>query len=221
MRRFSLALALAAPAFFAPLASAETIRMTEGGTTAEIVLSDAAAAYPTFALFLRDDAEAAVFDLAAEGARTVTVRDRATVAGERFTSIRREVEADLGAASAYRQIDALTWDREAQDFVRLDAFFDAGASRDEALIAISHHVREAIKALVWGGAVDGVYQPLVLQATNPDPAVLANFTLGRSGLTFHYSPREIAPLAKGAPSISVPRAVFEAFLNAAGREAFR
>ena len=219
MRPFSFAAAFAATAF-AFSASAETIRVTDGATSGEIVLSDAAAAYPTFALFLRDDAEAAIGDLAAEGARSVSVRDRATVAGGRFASIRREVTADLGAASAYRQIEALTWDRAAQDFVRLDAFFDAGSDRDEALIAISHHVREAIKALVWGGAVDGVYQALVLQATNPDPAVLSNFTLARSGLTFHFSPREIAPLSKGAPSVSVPLSLFEPFLNATGREAF-
>ncbi|MEO1611889.1 MAG: RsiV family protein [Pseudomonadota bacterium] len=220
MRPFSFALAALA-LVTASGASAETIRYSEGGTVAEIALSDAVAAYPTLTLFLRDDAEAAVADLAAEGARSVAVRDRATAAGGRFASIRREVTADLGAASDYRQIEALTWDREAQDFARLDAFFDAGSARDEALIAISHHLREAIKAQVWGGTIDAVFQPLVLQATNPDPAVLANFTLDGRGLTFHFSPREIAPLAKGAPSISVPLSLFAPFLNGTGREAFR
>ena len=129
--------------------------------------------------------------------------------------------ADLGAARRYTQIEALTWDEAANDFIRLDHFFDLGRRRDEALIAISHHVREAIKNAVWRGSVSAAYQPLVLQATNPDPAVLANFTIEGDALAFHYSPREIAPLDVGAPVVRTPLSVFAAWLNANGRAAFR
>ena len=202
-------------------AMAETITRTEAGTAVEIRLSDDLAAFPAFAAFLRSDAEAVVGDFVAEGAGRVGVRDRAVRRNARFASVLREVVADIGGAAPYRRIEAMTWDRAAQDFVRLDAFFDRGEARDEALIAISHHLREAISARVWAGAVDAAYKPLVLQATNPDPAVLSNFVLSDEGLAFYYSPREIAPLAKGAPAISAPLALFRAWLNPTGLAAFR
>lgn len=219
MRLLSIAAAIIAA--FTLSAAAETIRSTQGGTPIEITLSDGLSAYPLFRTFLRSDAEAAASDLAAEGARRVSVSDEAVFARGRFASVRREITADLGGAQPYRQIEGLTWDRDAQDFVRLDAFFDAGQQRDDALIAISHHLRETIKLRVWGGGVAGPYQPLVLQATNPDAAVLSNFTLSRGGLAFHYSPREIAPLSRGAPTVTTPLSIFSAFLNAEGRAAFR
>ncbi|MEM7546152.1 MAG: RsiV family protein [Pseudomonadota bacterium] len=203
----------------APL-GAETITEQRGSTAVELELADLAA-HPGFAAFLRDDAMAIADDYAAENARSVRVIDRITRTDGRFASVLRRSEADLGKPVANIYVEALVWDGNAEDLIRLDAFFDVGEPRDEALILISRHLRQMIGARVWGGKVDIAYVPLVEQATNPDPAVMANFTLEPGGLAFHYSPFEIAPLKAGQVSILVPKDIFAPWLNETGRRALR
>lgn len=219
---FAALLSLPAALPVAPPAAAETARETIGATEVAYSYADAVAAWPEFDAFLREDAETAARNVAGEGARRVAIVDQAAVRGGRYVSVLRRTEADLGGASPNIQLEALVWDGAAKDLVRLDAFFDAGAPRDEALIAISHHLREAIKADLWAGKVPIEFEPLVMQATNPDAVVLSNFTISSAGiLAFHYSPYEVAPYDKGPVSIEVPGHVFAPWLNAAGRAAFQ
>ena len=67
---------------------------------------------------------------------------------------------------------------------------------------------------------------MVEQATSPDVAVLSNFTLARgtvpgkaAGLTFHFSPKEIAPQGR-AQALTIPLSPFAKWLNADGRALF-
>ncbi|MEM7525751.1 MAG: RsiV family protein [Pseudomonadota bacterium] len=204
-------------------ASAEVLNLSKGGTSATITLADEAASFPALAAFLRTDAEAVVSDYADEGAARVTVRDRATYRDDRFASILRRSEADIGGQTANVYTEGLVWDAAVEDFIRLGAFFDEGEPRDEALTALSVHVREAIRTRVWGGKVSSQYVPLVDQATSPDLAVMSNFTIlpGGGGVLFHYSPYEVAPQNKGAVEIAAPTSVFAPWLNETGRRLFR
>lgn len=203
-------------------ASAEIVNKSVGGMNARFDFADGLAGFNTIDTFLRLDAIETAEDYAAEDARGFRLTDRATRRDERYVSVVRRTEADLGGAHPNVYVTAFAWDAEARDFIRLDHFFEPGAARDEALIAISHHLRSEIRKGIWGGKPAPAFLPLIEQATNPDAAVLSNFTMnGATGLTFHYSPYEIAPYAKGAIAIDVPAGVFSAWLNDEGREAFR
>lgn len=220
--RLLAALCLTLTTLHAPAAGAETVNEKIGSTEATFRFADAVAAYPALDVFLRSDARTAAANVAAEGARRFEINDQAAIAGGRYVSVLRRTEADLGGAHPNAYVEALVWDGATRDFVRLDAFFDAGEPRDEALIAISHHLREAIAAEVWRSEIPPAFEPLVMQATNPDAVVLSNFTISSAGeLAFHYSPYEIAPYAKGAVSLAVPDFVFAPWLNETGRAVFR
>lgn len=199
---------------------AATITDQRGGTTIQMTLADLPG-HPSFQSFLREDAAAIADDYAVEGARRVDVVERITQSDARFASVLRRIEADIGGKEPNIYVEASVWDDSAADFVRLDALFDAGTSRDEALIVISRHLRETIRKRVWNGKINPAYLPLVEQATNPDPAVMANFTLENGGIAFHYSPYEIAPYAVGPVSILVPKSLFGTWLNGTGRAAIR
>lgn len=214
------ALFIAAP--LAGPATAETVRDRVGQTEITLNFADAVAAYPEFDAFLRADARTAAQNLAAEGAPRFSVTDQAAVRAGRYVSVLRRWEEDLGGAHPHTRLEALVWDAAAKDFARLDDFFDAGEPRDEALIAISHYLRETIKADVWRGSPPIEFEPLIAQATNPDAVVLSNFTISSAGgLAFHYSPYEVAPYARGAISIELPTTVFGPWLNETGRLVFR
>lgn len=216
MALFAASLAATAP----PPSSAETVTEQRGKTAIRLELASVPP-HSEFARFLREDAAAIADDYVAEEARAVVVTERVTKIGQRFASVLRTSEADLGATNRNIYLEALVWDGATSDFVRLDTFFDAGEPRDEGLILISRHLREVIRTRVWGGKVEPLYLPLVEQATNPDPAVLSNFTLEIGGLAFHYSPFEVAPYEKGPISILVPRDIYAAWLNEAGKAALR
>lgn len=213
-------------------AGAETLTSSTGRLDARLALSDALAAHPRLSGFLRAEALAIRDDYAdyaaaeaGAGRWRVVVEDSATFVSPAYASVLRRVEIDTGAARDVF-VEPLTWDAGAGDFIRLDAFFDAGEARDEALIAISRHVREAIRTEIWGGAVEGVWGPIVAQATMPDAAVMANFTLtetggGRAaGLRFHFNPEEVAPGARKVRAVDAPAAVFAEWLNQRGRALF-
>lgn len=217
MRFLLIVLCLAA----AP-AAAETLRLSPNGAPATLSLADGLTAHPAFAAFLKEDAVAYAEDAGADGARSFKLEDRVTRATADAASVLRRTETDLGARNPAIFVEALVWGVRENDFIRLDAFFDAGAPRDEALTAISQHLRETAGRRIWGGKPPAAYNTLLWQATNPDPAVLANFTIEPNGaLAFHYSPKEIAPYEKGPISILTPPRVFEAFLNERGRAALR
>jgi hypothetical protein len=200
-----------------PLA-AETVTERLGATEVTTTLARLPG-HPSFQAFLQEDGAAIADDYAADNARTVQIEDRVTQKGPRFASVLRRIQADLGGAHPNTYLEALVWDDSTQDFVRLDAFFDPGAPRDEALIVISRYLRETIRTKVWSGKIDPIFLPLVEQATNPDPAVMSNFTLEASGLAFHFSPYEVAPYSAGPISILVPRREFAAWLNTTGSAA--
>lgn len=214
---------MATPALLPSSASAESVVTRVGETPAALTFADGLSAYPDFDAFLRDDAQAAAEDYALEDAKSFKLVDRITHDDGRYVSVLRRTEADLGALRPNVYVEGLAWDGEAKDFVRLDAFFDRGEARDDALIAISHAIREAIRYKVWDGLISEAYKPLVAQATSPDPAVLANFTFakGGRGLVFHFSPREVAPYEKGAAAVPVPKSVFAEHLNEAGEKVFK
>ena len=203
-------------------ASAEVVNKSVGGMKARFDFADGLAGFNTIDTFLRLDAMETAEDYAAEKALGFRLTDRATRRDGRYVSVLRRTEADIGGAQPNIYVTAFAWDTATQDFIRLDHFFDPGAARDEALIAISHHLRTQIRQRIWGGKPAPAFLPLIEQATNPDAAVLSNFTMnGAAGLTFHYSPYEVAPYARGAIAVDVPTSVFSAWLNAQGREAFR
>ncbi|MEM8751454.1 MAG: RsiV family protein [Pseudomonadota bacterium] len=221
--RAVIALAFAASTIAAAPAWAETISLKTSSGPATLVLSDALGAHPRFATFLREDAREIALDYETENARRIRVEDQATYVDGTYASVFRRIEADLGgAAGANVYVEGLVWDGGAEDFLRLDDLFDAGEARDEALIALSRHLREGIRTQVWGGRIAKDYEPLVEQATSPDAAVLSNFTLkpGAAGLTFHYSPFEVAPYARGAIAVDAPTAVFAKWLNRKGQSLF-
>ena len=209
-------------AFLAAPALAETVRLSPNGVNATLSFDERLAAHPAFDAFLREDAIAFAEDAGFDGARAFALEDRATRVDAGYASVLRRSETDYGGALPAVFVEALVWSGAAADFARLDAFFDDGPSQDEALIAISRHLRETIRKRVWGGRIAPAFEPLVSQATNPDAAVLSNFTLEPNGaVAFHYSPKEVAPLDRGAISILVPRDVFAAWLNREGRAAMR
>ncbi len=218
--RFPLCFAMLLVASATLPVAAEAIADRRGGADVRMTLADLPA-HPAFEAFLRDDADAIANNYAADNAREVIVEERITRADARFASVLRRTMADLGGAHPNTYLEALVWDASVADFIRLDAFFDAGAPRDEALITISRHLREVIRKRVWNGTIDPIFLPLVEQATNPDPAVMANFTLEDGGIAFHYSPYEVAPYAAGPVSIMVPVAVFSQWMNGTGQIAIR
>lgn len=213
---------LVLPLLIAGPAPAETLKITTARGVAELRLSDDLDDHRAFARFLREDGREIVYDYDAEQAMRIRVEDSATYVDARFATVLRRIEADLGGKGPNIYVEGIGWDGAAEDFLRLDAFFAPGAPRDEALIAISRHLREAIRTRVWGGTVATDYEPLVAQATSPDVAVLSNFTIrpGADGLTFHYSPFEVAPYARGPIAIDAPTAIFAKWLNRDGRDLF-
>ncbi len=158
--------------------------------------------FPGFAGFL--EAEAA-------GARTdfpgAEIRDDVRFADRGYASVLRIIEA--GRMSF---VEAQTWDAEGP--VRLDRFFAAGVALDEALAAISAHLRAELTFRFGRRTREA--------ATAPDVAVLSNFTIlpGAAGLAFHFGPGEVGPATAGVVTVEAPKAVFGAWLNGAGRALF-
>jgi len=227
MRHF-LALCLIALAL---PSAAETLRADDGRVSSVIHLSDAATGHPGFATFLRDEALAIREDAALTAAEdnrsgwTVEITDRADLVTDSYASVLRSVTMRQGNFGS-QTIEALNWDAQAQDFFRLDKFFDEGEPREDALIAIAFRLKEGIAETIWGRKVPPEWNPLVEQATSPDVAVLSNFTLApgtipgkAAGLTFHFSPKEIAPAGK-PQALTIPLSFFTRWLNADGRAVF-
>lgn len=227
MRHF-LALCLIALAL---PSAAETLRADDGRVSSVIQLSDAATGHPGFATFLRDEALAIREDAALTAAEddrsgwTVEITDRADLVTDSYASVLRSVTMRQGNFGS-QTIEALNWDAQAQDFFRLDKFFDEGEPREDALIAIAFRLKEGIAETIWGRKVPPEWNPLVEQATSPDVAVLSNFTLApgtipgkAAGLTFHFSPKEIASAGK-PQALTIPLSLFTRWLNADGRAVF-
>ncbi|MFN3260792.1 MAG: RsiV family protein [Pikeienuella sp.] len=168
--------------------------------------------FPAFAAFLAAERAGAKADLEAAGARPVTFKDETRGSGGGFASHLRTIRAGDEIL-----LEAATWDRTGP--VRLDRFFDGGAARDEALAAISAHLR-ALMEREFGTAPE--FGPR-MQATAPDVAVLSNFTLMEegAGLAFHFAPGEVAPKDAGPVEARVPTARFAPHLNEEGRALFR
>jgi len=216
---------------FAVPAAAETLRADDGRVASVVELSGDLAPYPVFAAFLRDEALAIREDAgltAQEDGTTgwiVEISDTAKLVTPTYASLLRTVtmrQGDFGS----RTVEALNWDVAAQDFFRLDRFFAEGQPREEALIAIAFRLKEGIAENIWGRKVPPTWNPMVEQATSPDVAVLSNFTLApgtapgkAAGLTFHFSPKEIAPAGK-AQALTIPLSLFQQWLNADGRAVF-
>lgn len=216
---------------FALPSTAETLRADDGRVASVIELSDDLAAYPVFAAFLRDEALAIREDAAltaeedGKSGSIVEITDEAAVTTPAFASVLRTVTMRTGNIGT-RTLEALNWDTAAQDFFRLDRFFAEGKQREEALIAIAFRLKEGIAKNIWGRKVPPEWNPMVEQATSPDVAVLSNFTLApgtapgkAAGLTFHFSPKEIAPTGK-SQALTIPLSLFENWLNADGRAVF-
>ncbi len=212
-------------------AAAEVLRADDGRVASVITLSEELAAHPEFASFLRDEALAIREDaaLAAEedgkSGWTVEITDTATLVTQTYASIRRTVTMRQGNFGS-QTVEALNWHRGKQDFVRLDRFFAEGAQREEALIAIAFRLKEGVAENIWGRKVPPSWNPMVEQATSPDVAVLSNFTLApgttsgkAAGLTFHFSPKEIAPAGR-VQALTIPLSLFRQWLNADGQALF-
>lgn len=216
---------------FALPAAAETLRADDGRVASVITLSDELTAYPAFAAFLRDEALAIREDatlIAEDDGKSgwvLEIADEAKVTTPAFASALRTVTMRQGNFGS-QTVEALNWDTEAQDFFRLDRFFAEGKQREEALIAIAFRLKEGIAENIWGRKVPPNWNPMVEQATSPDVAVLSNFTLApgtapgkAAGLTFHFSPKEIAPAGK-SQALTIPLSLFKQWLNADGRAVF-
>ena len=218
-------LALALPA------AAETLRTDDGRVATVIELSDALAAHSGFSAFLREEALAIREDAAltaeedGKAGWKVEITDTAWLTTPAFASVLRTVTMRKGNFGS-QTVEALNWDAAANDFFRLDRFFDAGTQHEEALIAIAFRLKEGIAENIWGRKVPPEWNPLVEQATSPDVAVLSNFTLApgsapgkAAGLTFHFSPKEIAPAGR-AQVLTIPLSLFRQWLNADGQALF-
>lgn len=216
---------------FALPAAAEVLRDDDGRVTSVITLSDELTTHPELAGFLRDEALAIREDAAltakedGKSGWTVEIADRAKLITPAYASILRTVTMRQGNFGS-QTVEALNWDAGAQDFFRLDRFFAEGPQREEALIAIAFRLKEGIAENIWGRKVPPTWNPMVEQATSPDVAVLSNFTLApgtapgkAAGLTFHFSPKEIAPAGR-AQALTIPLSLFAQWLNADGRAVF-
>lgn len=217
--------ALALPAL------AETLRTDDGRVAAVIQLSDSLSAHPALSAFLRDEALAIREDAALtaeEDGKTgwvVEIADDAKLVTPAYASVLRTVTIRTGNFGS-QTVEALNWDAAAQDFFRLDRFFDEGTMREEALIAIAFRLKVGIAENIWGRKPPPEWTPLVEQATSPDVAVLSNFTLApgavpgkAAGLTFHFSPKEVAPAGR-SQALTIPLSLFEGWLNEEGRALF-
>ena len=215
----------------APPVQAEMLRTNDGRVATVIELSDSLAPHPALSAFLRDEAlairEEAMLTAAEDGASgwTLEITDSVSLATPAFASVLRSVTMRQGNFGS-TTVEALNWDAEAQDFIRLDRFFDEGRMREEALIAIAFRLKVDIAETIWGRKPPPDWSPLVEQATSPDVAVLSNFTLARgtapgkaAGLTFHFSPKEISPAGR-PQALTIPRSLFQVWLNADGRALF-
>lgn len=222
---------LAALLTLAPPLAAETLTTDDGRVTAVISLSDALDPHPSFATFLREEALAIREDAALTAAEddrsgwTVEITDSPSLVTAAYASVLRKVTMRQGNFGS-QTVEALNWNSGAQDFFRLDQFFDAGQPREDALIAIAFRLKEGIAKNIWGRKVPPDWNPMVEQATSPDLAVLSNFTLAPSdipgkaaGLTFHFSPKEIAPAGR-SQALTIPLSLFSQWLNAEGRAVF-
>ncbi|MDG1369040.1 MAG: hypothetical protein P8Q48_02145 [Paracoccaceae bacterium] len=211
--------------------SAETLRTDDGRVTTVVQLSDDLSAHPGFAAFLRDEALAIREDAALTAEEddktgwTVEITDQAGLITPAYASVLRKVTTRKGNFG-FQTVEALNWDAEAGDFFRLDRFFADGQMREEALIAIAFRLKVGIAKDIWGRKVPSEWNPMVEQATSPDVAVLSNFTLARgtvpgkaAGLTFHFSPKEIAPQGR-AQALTIPLSPFAKWLNDDGRALF-
>lgn len=211
--------------------AAETLRADDGRVASVLMLSDDLAAHPSFAGFLREEALAIREDAtltAEEDGKSgwiVEVADAAKLVTPAYASILRTVTMRQGKFGS-QTVEALNWDAAAQDFFRLDRFFAEGQHREEALIAIAFRLKEGIAKTIWGQKVPPTWNPMVEQATSPDIAVLSNFTLApgtapgkAAGLTFHFSPKEIAPAGK-SQALTIPLSLFATWLNADGKAVF-
>ncbi len=211
--------------------AAETLRADDGRVASVLTLSDELAAHPGFAGFLRDEALAIREDMsltAEEDGKSgwiVEIKDDARLTTPAYASVLRSVVMRQGNFGT-KTLEALNWDAAAQDFFRLDRFFAEGQQREEALIAIAFRLKEGIAEDIWGRKVPPEWNPMVEQATSPDVAVLSNFTLApgtapgkAAGLTFHFSPKEIAPAGK-SQALTIPLSLFQQWLNADGRAVF-
>jgi len=217
--------ALAFPAF-----AQERIVDATPTLDAEIILSKAAERQPTLMEFLRDDAMGLLADmksLAAEEAADlgasfhqhtlrITDDDRLDTGG--FISLVRNVGTFTGGAHGNLQLEPLTWDASARNFVRLDGFFKPGLPALKALEAIALELRKILKAR--HGKDYETWKNDVLAATMPDVTVMQNFTLEPAtapgkvgGLAFHYSPYEVGPFSMGPVRVMIPQAVFAAGLR--------
>lgn len=217
----ALAAALALPA------AAETIRAS-GPLTSTVTLAEGLSAHPGFAGFLRGEALAIRDDYAARardagGGWALELTDRLTFVNENYASVLRHITR-RATAGRVRSVEALTWG--GGDFVRLDAWFDPGPARDEALAAIAYRIRKGIRDHIWKRAIPASWRDELLAATNPDTVVLPNFTLAPStvpgkaaGLSFHFNPGEIAP-GDRPETLTLPYALFAGWLNPAGRALF-
>lgn len=216
---------LAAPAI------AEILRADDGRVASVLTLSDDLMSHPAFVGFLREEALAIREDSALTAAEDeklgwiVEITDTAKLVTPSYASVLRSVTMRQGNFGS-QTVEALNWDAEAQDFFRLDRFFADGQQREEALIAIAFRLKEGIAENIWGRKVPPTWNPMVEQATSPDIAVLSNFTLApgttpgkAAGLTFHFSPKEIAPAGR-SQALTIPLTLFEEWLNADGRALF-
>ena len=210
---------------------AETMRTDDGRVNTVIQLGEGLQTHPGFAAFLRDEALAIRDDAALTAAEDgesgwiVEIIDDARLVTPAYASVLRSVTMRTGNFGSI-SLEALNWDAAAQDFFRLDRFFDAGQPREEALIAIAFRLKVGIAENIWGRKVPPEWNPMVEQATSPDVAVLSNFTLApgtvpgkAAGLTFHFSPKEIAPAGR-VQALTIPLSLFEGWLNAEGRKLF-
>ncbi len=168
--------------------------------------------FPAFAAFLAAERAGAKADLEAAGAGPVAFTDETRGVSGGYASHLRTIRA-----GGEIFLEAATWDGAGP--VRLDRFFDEGAARDEALAAISAHLR-ALMEREFGPAPE--FGPR-MQATAPDVAVLSNFTLleDGAGLAFHFAPGEVAPKDAGPVEARAPTARFAPYLNTEGRALFR
>ncbi|MEO1000651.1 MAG: hypothetical protein AAFW69_08645, partial [Pseudomonadota bacterium] len=128
---------------------------------ADLRLVPALDAVPVLGAFLRDEAAAIEAQAAAEAgedpgtaAHRLTLTDRVTFSGPRFTSVLRTV-TQAAPAPTFEAREGLVWDRQAEGFVRLGTFLADGAAGRAALIAIAEDLRATLVSGVHGGDPGG------------------------------------------------------------------
>ena len=183
-----------------------------------------------FDAFLADEAaaiRATMEEIAIDGGGKIqtTLKDVETFRGGGYFSILRSIETRRAGDGA-ALVEPMVWSESAGDLASLDAWFTPGAARDEALSTIAIALRRGVAVNVWGGRVPNAWALKVREATEPDGAILSNFTLAAgdqagkaAGLSFHYAPGEVSDSGR-AVTLTLPHDRFARWLNGAGRALF-